>query len=125
MTSTTPRIIVTALAVLAFAAPVAAAMPIDQHQGEHPSAESSPAQTQDLRNPDQQAPRPTGRVHSPGHPSQQPQSTKPVVITKTQPAPADDNGLSPFVYIVPSVVLIAMLAAGFGYARLSRRPASA
>jgi len=119
MTSTTTRIITIALAALALAAPVAAAKPMPEYQGPHPSTVSGTdsASKQDLRNADR-------RVTV--VPAQQPQTMKPVVITHTKPAPADDdNGVSPFVFIVPGLVLIAMLAAGFGYTRLSRRPASA
>jgi hypothetical protein len=130
MTSTTPRIITIAFATLALAAPVASGMPIRDggDVGTSSLAGTISAPQQDLRNADQQAPAPATPPNvTPTQvlPPQQPQTMKPVVITKTQPVPADDNGVSPFVYIIPSLVLIAMLAAGFGYARLSRRPASA
>jgi len=135
MTSTTPRIITIALAALALAAPAAGARPLSDYGDMQTSslAGTTSSPRQDLRNADRQAPapEPTQDLRNADRrvtvvPAQQPQTMKPVVITKTQPAPAnDDNGVSPFVYILPSLALVGMLAAGFGYARLSRRPASA
>jgi hypothetical protein len=121
MPSTTTRIITIALATLALAAPVATAKPVSDYGsygGTHPSsvAGTDAAPTQDLRNADR-------RVQA--TPAQQPQTMKPVVLTKHEPVAADDDGVSPFVYIVPGLVLVAMLAAGFGYTRLSRLPARA
>ena len=119
MTSTTARITAIALAALALAAPVAAAAPIRDNGDIRTSslAGTTSAPRVDMRNPDQIAPGP------PAPPEQQPRTMKPVVIVHRQPAA--DDGTSPFVYIVPSLVLVAMLAAGFGYAHLSRRPAQA
>jgi hypothetical protein len=145
MTSTT-RIISIALATLAIAAPVASAMPTRDNGDIRTSslAGTTSAPKQDLRNPDQQVPvvpkqdlrNPDQQVpvvprqdlrnpdqQVPVVPQQQPQTMKPVVI-KQSPQPADDDGSpSPLVYILPSLVLVAMLAAGYGYARMSRRPA--
>jgi hypothetical protein len=129
MTSTTlTRIAGVALAMLAVAAPAATAMPIRGDEGIRPSSPPVDRQYQDLRNPDQRAPgpkpyqdlrNPDNRV--PRMPSDLPQTMKPVELTK--PAPAADSGPSPLVFIAPSLVLAAMLAAGFGYARTARRPA--
>jgi hypothetical protein len=118
MTSTTARIITIALATLALAAPVAAAAPIRDNGDIRTSslAGTTSEPKVDMRNPDQIAPAP------PATPEQQPATMKPVVIVHSQPV-ADSDGPSPFVYIIPSLVLVAMLAAGFGYSRLSRRPA--
>jgi hypothetical protein len=130
MTSTT-RIISIALATLAIAAPVASAMPTRDNGDIRTSslAGTTSAPKQDLRNPDQQVPVvPKQDLRNPDQqvpvvPQQQPQTMKPVVI-KQSPQPADDDGSpSPLVYILPSLVLVAMLAAGYGYARMSRRPA--
>ena len=70
---------------------------------------STPAQ--DLRNPDNRVP---------AHP---PQTMKPVV--RTQPAPAEHDGPSPLVFILPSLALAGMLAAATVYVRSSRQPARA
>jgi hypothetical protein len=145
MTSTTPRIITIALATLALAAPAASAMPMYEHgeSGTAPRADqdirtSSLAGTtssprQDLRNPDQVAPLPP-QVQAPEQdlrnpdnqapgigvaPSQQPQ-TAPIERTKPAPVAVDDSGPSPFVYIIPGVVLIALLGAGLAFSRTSR-----
>jgi hypothetical protein len=127
MTSTTTRIITTTLAILALAAPVASAMPIDQAPTSSLAGTTSQWQ-KDMRNPDNQAARPedapkTAHVYVP---PQQPQTMKPVEPPKatTPVATTDtDNGPSPLVYILPGIVLIAMLAAGYSFARMSRRPA--
>ncbi len=146
MTSTTPRIITIALAMLAIAVPAASAMPMYEHgdtattepvHRRHPHVEprrhdvgagAGPAQprpaapqpaepTQDLRNPDNRAPgveaapAPTDTSRIPVQQSPYtPAQLKP--ISTPQAAPVADDGPSPFVYIIPSVVLIALLGAG-------------
>jgi hypothetical protein len=117
MTSTT-RIITIALAMLALAAPVATAMPLRDNGdvGASSLAGTTSGPRQDLRNPDNQVP---------VVPQQQPQTMKPVVIKQSPQPAADDGSPSPLVYILPSLVLVAMLAAGYGYVRMSRRPARA
>ena len=83
--------------------------------------------TQDLRNPDNRAPgveaapapTDTSRVpvqQSPYSPAQ----LKP--LSTPQAAPVADDGPSPFVYIIPSVVLIALLGAGFAFMKTNSRP---
>lgn len=83
--------------------------------------------TQDFRNPDNRAPgvetapapTDTSRVpvqQSPYTPAQ----LKP--ISTPQAAPVADDGPSPFVYIIPSVVLIALLGAGFAFMKTTSRP---
>jgi hypothetical protein len=116
MTSTTTRIITTALAILAFAAPVASAAPIRDTEGVQTSslAGTTSAPKQDLRNADQRAP------GIEAVPAQQPKTMAPVVLTRPQPVVVPDNGPSPLVYIAPSVVLIALLGAGFAFVRTSR-----
>jgi hypothetical protein len=125
MTSTTTRIITTALAILALAAPVASAMPIRDNAGTSSLAGTTSAPKQDLRNADNRAPRAEDGVARVYIPPQQPQTMKPVPPPKAAPVAATDtdDGTSPLVYILPGLVLIAMLAAGFSFARLSRRPA--
>ena len=82
---------------------------------------------QDLRNPDNRAPgveaapapTDTSRIpvqQSPYSPSQ----LKP--ISTPEAAPVADDGPSPFVYIIPSVVLIALLGAGFAFMKTNSRP---
>jgi hypothetical protein len=129
MTSTTPRIITIALAILALAVPAASAMPIRDDGVQTSSLAGTPsAPAQDLRNPDNQAPgvKPTPdlRNKDKGLPAQQPQTMNPVVI-ETQPAPGKNDGPSPLVFILPSLALIAMLAAATVYVRSSRQPARA
>jgi hypothetical protein len=116
MTSTTTRIITTALAILALAAPVAGAMPIRDNEGVQTSslAGTTSAPKQDLRNADQRAP------GIEAVPYQQPQTMAPVVLTHPKPVVVADDGPSPFVYIIPSVALIALLGAGFAFMRTSR-----
>ena len=142
MTSTTPRIITAALLSLAVAAPAASAMPID-NEGVQTSSlagtTSAPRQDlrgadarpgavyhapevpQDLRNPDNQAPRyqaPAAKV-APIPVQQSPYSAdqlKPI----SSPAVATDDDPSPFVYIIPAVVLVALGATGFAFARTRR-----
>jgi hypothetical protein len=130
MTSTTTRIITTVLAILALAAPVASAMPIRDHAGTSSLAGTPSAPKQDLRN--ERGGPPIGAFDNSKAnvyvvPPQQPQTMKPVHIPKTA-APAatntdTDNGPSPLVFILPGLVLIAMLAAGYSFARMSRRTA--
>jgi hypothetical protein len=144
MTSTT-RIITICLTALALAAPVASAMPLYEHGSSsdpRSSAEirtgslagTTSTQTQDLRNPDQVAPLPPQTVapqqdlrnpdnRAPGIepiPFQQPQTLAPVERPKPAPVAVDDSGPSPFVFIIPAVVLIALLAAGFAVMKTSR-----
>jgi hypothetical protein len=111
MTSTTPRIITIALAILALAVPAASAMPIRDNGGQTPSW----AGTFWSPTPD--------KAHN-GVQAQQPQTMKPVVI-ETQPARVKDDGPSPLVFILPSLALIGMLAAATVYVRSSRQPARA
>jgi hypothetical protein len=119
MTSTTPiRILGIALATLALAAPAAGAMPIGDD-----SAPAAPKQ--DLRNPDQRAPapRPYQDLRNPDQQAPTPPIAQtpftPVELTKPAPIAAD-SGLSPLVIVVPSLVLVAMLAASVIYTRSSR-----
>jgi hypothetical protein len=128
MTSTTPRIITTALLVLAVAAPVASARSLRDAEGVQTSslagttssdtyqdlrgADARPQAAaavpgQDLRNADNQAPRyvaPVLRVA--------PNPVQPVVVT--------DDSPSPFVYIIPAIVLLALGATGLAFARTRR-----
>ncbi len=108
--SRTTRIITTALASLAIAAPAAIAMPMDGPIRASSPAGTTSAPSRDLRNPDQRAP--AGAVAT--------GSTRPVVPTRTPQV--DGGSSSPLVYIVPSLALIAMLAAATGYVRTSGRP---
>ena len=119
MTSTPTRIITITLALLALSAPVAGAMPLGDDTAAVPK--------QDLRNPDQQAPAPKPsayqdlrnpdlRAPAPPVPLK---PYAPVVQTKSAPV-ADDDGLSPLVVILPSLVLVAMLGAAVIYTRSSR-----
>jgi hypothetical protein len=130
MTSTTTRIITTVLAILVLAAPVASAMPIRDQAPTSSLAGTTSTPKQDLRN--EGGGPPIGAFDHPKAnvyvvPAQQPQTMRPVHITKTT-APAatttdTDNGPSPLVFILPGLVLIAMLAAGYSFARMSRRTA--
>ncbi len=149
MTSTTPRIITIALASLALAAPAANAMPLYEHDGSPTAARhttgvqtsslagTTASQFQDLRNPDQQAPvpnKPLQDLRNPDNqapgiqnvpaikvPAQQPYTYAPVQLPKAAPAVVHhDNNPSPFWFIIPSVVLIALLGAGFAFMRTSR-----
>ncbi|HEX5620021.1 MAG TPA: hypothetical protein VFX51_16480 [Solirubrobacteraceae bacterium] len=132
MTSTTTRTVVAILATLALTAPVANAMPLrDANDSSRTSSlAGTPAPKQDLRNPDQQAPAPEPKQDL-RNPDQQapapPVPLKPYApVTVTKPVPVSvDNGTSPLVYIVPSLVLVAMLGAAVVYTRSSRssRPA--
>lgn len=140
MSTTTIRLITTALLALAVTAPIASARPVsayppppwvqtDQQDGRRESATgtaSSPRQ--DLRNSDNRAARPedakrrhTAPVAIPpvqAYPRAAGQVTP--LKAQQQPAPATDDGPSPFVYIIPSVVLIGLLGAGFAFVRASR-----
>jgi hypothetical protein len=148
MTSTTPRIITIALAVLALAVPAASAMPMYEHDGSQASGRSDPEirtgslagtpsnPIQDLRNPDLQAPLPPQTVApkqdlrnpdnqapgvQPAPPQQQPYTYAPVEIPKAAPAVIHhDSDPSPFWFIIPSVVLIALLGAAYAFTRTSR-----
>jgi hypothetical protein len=127
MTST-PRILIIALAILALAVPAASAMPIRDNGAQTSSlAGTTSAPKQDVRNPDNRAPgiEPTQDLRNADNrvPAQQPQTIKPVV--RTQPAPVKNDGPSPLVFILPSLALIAMLAAATVYVRSSRQPARA
>jgi hypothetical protein len=113
MTSTTPRIITIALAILALAVPAASATPTRDQGGQTPSwAGTFWSPTPDPRN-----------AHN-GRPAQQPQTMKPVAI-ETHPAGVKDHGPSPLVFILPSLALIGMLTAATLYVRSSRQPARA
>lgn len=121
-----PRIITIALAILALAVPAASAMPIRDNGAQTSSlAGTTSAPKQDVRNPDNRAPgiEPTQDLRNADNrvPAQQPQTIKPVV--RTQPAPVKNDGPSPLVFILPSLALIAMLAAATVYVRSSRQPA--
>jgi hypothetical protein len=123
MTSTTPRIILTSLATLALVAPAANAMPLRDHDGVQTSsrAGTTSAPHQDLRNPDNQGP----RYQTPGRVAPIPVQQSPYTADQLKPlsTPAQvtaDDDPSPFVYIIPGVVLIAMLGAGIAFARTSR-----
>lgn len=123
-----PRIITIALAILALAVPAASAMSIRDNGAPTSSlAGTTSAPKQDVRNPDNRAPgiEPTQDLRNADNrvPAQQPQTIKPVV--RTQPAPVKNDGPSPLVFILPSLALIAMLAAATVYVRSSRQPARA
>jgi hypothetical protein len=128
MTSTT-RIITIALAILALAAPVASAMPLRDGSPEiQTSSLAGTTSKQDLRN--ERGGPPIGAFDNSKAnvyvvPSQQPQTMKPVEPPKAAPTATTDtdDGTSPLVYILPGLVLVAMLAAGYSFARMSRRPA--
>jgi hypothetical protein len=147
MTSTTPRILTIALATLALAAPAASAMPLYEHDGSQSARNSGDIQTgslagttsdptQDLRNPDQQVPLPPQTVApkqdlrnpdnqapgvQPAPPQQQPYTYAPVELPKAAPAVIHhDSDPSPFWFIIPSVVLIALLGAAYAFTRTSR-----
>ena len=127
MTSTTTRIITTSLAILALAAPAASAMPIRGDVGTSSLAGTTSTPKQDLRNPDNRAPGiDTSKTGVFVVPYQQPPTMKPVAPPKaTTPAATtdSDSGPSPLVFILPGLVLIAMIAAGYSFARMSRRTA--
>jgi hypothetical protein len=121
MTSTAIRAIAIAIAAIALAASTAAAQPVRDPAGIRTSSLAGTVSPgQDLRNPDQRAPAPPAaqilRASGPAA-AQAPRAATPL--------PADDDGPSPLVYILPGAALLGMLGAGLGYARLSRGPASA
>lgn len=144
MTSTTPRIITAALLTLAVAAPAATAMPIRDTEGVQTSSLAGtvspsqdlrgadatpegamppilPAPRQDIRNPDNQAPRyqaPAAKIAP--IPVQQSPYTADQLKPISTPAVATDDDPSPFVYIIPAVVLVALGATGFAFARTRR-----
>lgn len=143
MTSTTPRIITAALLSLAVVAPAASAMPIDNEgiqtsslagtvspgqdlRGADARPQSIPpilkvAPTQDLRNPDNQAPRYQGpALKVTPIPVQQSPYTADQLKPISTPAVATDDDPSPFVYIIPAVALVALGATGFAFARTRR-----
>jgi hypothetical protein len=112
MTSTTIRIITIALAMVAVAAPAATAMPVRDNSGVRTSSlAGTSTPKQDLRNADQRATPPVPL---------KPDVAAPVARSQPRRA-ADDGGPSPLAYIVPSLVLAAMLAAGVAYARSPRQ----
>ena len=103
------RCITIALASLAITAPAASAMVADPL----PTA-STPAPTQDLRNPDQRAPQSVPDLHaSTAIAAQQAQ--------RSTPKPSADDGVSPLVYVLPSAALLAALGAATGFAVSSGR----
>ena len=110
MTSITPRIIITALAVLALAVPAASAMPLRDNMQTSSLAGTTSAPRQDLRNADNRGPRDVAPVR-PAH----------VPSAPAKPVAADDGGTSPLVYILPGLVLVGMLGAAFAFARTPRR----
>jgi len=149
MTSTTPRIITIALATLAIAAPAATAMPVRDTTGVETSslAGTTSAPKQDLRNADNRAPVYVAPAElAPKQDLRNADNRAPVYVPPAELAPnmvppvvqhpyaADqlkpisspvkatdgDDGTSPFVFIIPAVVLIAMLGAGVAFARTSR-----
>ncbi len=123
--TTTIRLITTALLALAVTAPIASAKPVSPYP---PPPWVQPIQHQDLRNSDNRAARPedarqrhTAPVAIPpvqGYPRTAVQPTPPKAAQ--QSAPATDDGPSPFVYIIPSVVLIGLLGAGYAFMKASR-----
>ena len=125
MTSTTTRTVAVIVATLALTAPVASAMPMrDAADGSRTSSlAGTPAQTQDLRNPDQQAPAPKPKQDLRNPDQQAPpvplEPYAPVVLTKPAPVTVDD-GPSPLVYIIPGLAVVAMLGAAVVYTRSSR-----
>ena len=137
MTSTTPRIITIALAVLALAVPAASGAPQrDSGPAIHTSslAGTTSAPEHSLRNPVNRAPiyvppvtdnrgpvyaapaAPThARIYVPPVPD------KPHAPAHVQQPVADDGGTSPLVYILPGLVLVGMLGAALAFARTPRR----
>ena len=84
--------------------------------------------TQDFRNPDNRAPgveaapAPTDTSRASRSSSRRTRPTQLKPISTPQAAPVADDGPSPFVYIIPSVVLIALLGAGFAFMKTTSRP---
>jgi hypothetical protein len=145
MTSITPRIIITAaLLSLAVAVPAASAMPLRDNEGVQTSSLAgtvSPHQdlrgpdarpqtippilkvapTQDLRNPDNQAPRYQGpALKVTPIPVQQSPYTADQLKPPSTPTVATDDDPSPFVYIIPAIVLVALAGTGLAFARTRR-----
>ncbi len=140
MTSFTPRIITIALAILAFAAPVAGAAPIRDgsppitrpNQRAHvyviPASafKQQPATTAAAH---QAKPSVSGTGDRSAHVyvipasafKQQPATT--VATHHAKPSVSGDSDPSPLVYILPSLALIAMFGAAAVYVRGSRQPA--
>jgi hypothetical protein len=150
MTSTTPRIITAALLTLAVAAPAATAMPVRDTEGVQTSSLAGttsprqdlrgadarpgavfqapqappilPAPRQDMRNPDNQAPRyqaPAAKV-APIPVQQSPYTADQLKPISTPVQATTDDDPSPFVYIIPAVMLVALAATGFAFARTRR-----
>jgi hypothetical protein len=120
MTSITPtRIITITLALLALSAPAAGAMPLRDHAGTSSLAGTTSAPKQDLRNADQRAPAPRPYQDLRNPDQQVPPAPQPVELTKPAPV-AIDSGPSPLIFILPSLVLAAMLGAAVIYTRSSR-----
>jgi hypothetical protein len=128
MTSTTPRIITIALLVLAVAAPVASAKPLRDNEGVQTSslAGTTSRTYQDLRGPDARP-----QVVVPAVPKQDlrnadnraPRYVAPldhVAPAPAQPTVATDDSPSPFVYIIPAIVRVALGATGLAFARTRR-----
>ena len=129
MTSTTPRIITVALLVLAVAAPMASARPLpDEGVRTSSLAGTTSAPSQDLRGPDA---RPEAVPAVPRQDLRNPDNLGPRVVAPllrgapnpvavSTPAVVTDDDPSPFVYIIPAIVLIALGATGFAFARTRR-----
>ena len=100
MTTTTPRIILAALATLALLAPAASAQPVRAQAPRHQDP-FAPISVQQW----------------PFTPAQLEPIATPVQVTS-------DDDRPPLVYIIPGVLLLAMLAAGLVYARTPRPVAS-
>jgi hypothetical protein len=110
MSSPTTRIITIALAILALAAPVAAAAPM---------RDGSPPLVQDHSRPD------IGHVYVPPSVAQHwaTPTPAPAPAKAEPPATTSDNDPSALVYILASLALVGMAAATVAYVRGSRRPA--
>jgi hypothetical protein len=126
MTSTTPRIITVALLVLAVAAPVASARSLPDEGVQTSSLAGTTSSTyQDLRGADA---RPQAVAAVPDRDlrnadNRAPRYVPPVIRVApapVQPTVATDDDPSPFVYIIPAIVLIALGATGFAFARTRR-----
>ena len=109
MPATTTRIITLALAILALAAPVAGAAPI---------RDGSPSLQQDHSRPD-------ANVYVIPAPLFKQQPAAAATAHHARPSVADTGDRSPLVYIVPSLVLVAMLTAATVYIRGTRQIARA
>ncbi len=128
MTSTTPRIITAALLVLAVAAPVASARSLRDAEGVQTSslAGTTSATYNDLRSPDArpQAVPAVPRQDLRSADNLAPRFVAPVPRVApnpvSTPAVVTDDDPSPFVYVIPAIVLIALGATGFAFARTRR-----